>query len=274
MMEVSRMAQKGFHAWPLVLFVLLAYAIVWLLIGVSLVFHAPMMPLLVIGSWAPNLAAFLVVGLVLRERGGIRALFARWGRWKFPARWYLAAFSAPALAFLSIPVFRLFGGQLAAATLGLGSVGMLVAVEIVTGATGEELGWRGFLQLRLQEALPPLPASLVVGIVWAFFHLPLWLVPGGPWAVLPFWAFGLSCVSSSVVFAWLVNGARGSMVIASIFHFLMNVSAGLAGQLGMPAAKLYVIYGALLTALAVSVGISMEVSRARARRRGSAASAG
>ena len=269
------MAQKGFRAWPLVLFVLLAYAIVWLLIGISLLFHAPMMPLLVIGSWAPNLAAFLVIGVVLRERGGIRALFARWGKWKFPARWYLAALSAPALAFLSIPIFRVLGGGMGAASVGVGSIAMLVVIEIVTGATGEELGWRGFLQLRLQEALPPLPASLVVGVIWAFFHLPLWLVPGGPWAALPFWAFGLSCVSSSVVFAWLVNGSRGSMVIASIFHFLMNVSAGLVGQIGVPAANLYAIYGILFTVLAAGVGVSMEVSRVRGvRPPGSAASTG
>ncbi|HTZ50756.1 MAG TPA: CPBP family intramembrane glutamic endopeptidase [Spirochaetia bacterium] len=258
------MPRSSIRPWPLVLFVLISYGIVWILVESALVLHAPLLPLLVVGSWAPNIAAVFVLGVVLREKGGIRALFGRWLRWGFPARWYLAALTAPALAFLSIPLFLLFGGSLAASTLGLGSVLMLVVVEIVTGATGEEPGWRGFLQLRLQEGLTPLVSGIIVGVVWAFFHLPLWLVPGGSWAALPFWAFGLSCLSASVVFAWLVNGAGGSTVIASIFHFFMNVSAGLVGLIGMPIVPLYKIYAILLTILAVVVGLLMEAARRKA----------
>ena len=95
--------------WPLVVFVAIACGIVWLLLGVSQLFGIPVMPLLIIGSWSPNIAAFLVIGLVLREKGGIRALFAGWAKWKFPVAWYLAALSAVALAVLALPVVRAFG---------------------------------------------------------------------------------------------------------------------------------------------------------------------
>ena len=96
------MQSTPFKAWPLVVFVAIAYGIVWLLLGVSQIFGLPFMPLLVIGSWSPNIAAFIVIGLVLREKGGIRALFAGWAKWKLPVAWYLAALSAPAIAVLAL----------------------------------------------------------------------------------------------------------------------------------------------------------------------------
>jgi membrane protease YdiL (CAAX protease family) len=256
--------RSSFNVMALVLYVVIAYGIVWLLIGISTWFKVPFTPLLIVGSWAPNIAAFLVIGLVLRERHGIRSLLARWLRWRFAAFWYLAALSAVVLALLSLALFLVVGGRLAAAgSLTVGTVLSLVVIEIVTGATGEELGWRGFLQLRLQEKLAPLPASLVVGVIWAAFHLPLWTVPGGPWASIPFWSFALAAVSASVIFAWLVNGAGGSMVIATIFHFLFNVASNIIIVLGVPIPSFYAIYALLFTAFAVVVAVAGAVSRAR-----------
>ncbi len=260
------MQQNTFRIWPLALFVLIAYGIVWVLIGLSFIMAVPFTPLLVIGSWAPDISAFIVIGLVLREKGGIRTLLGRWLRWGFPAVWYGASLSALALAFLSLPVLRLFGVELAGGQpFTLGAIGSLLVIEIVTGATGEELGWRGFLQLRLQDRLSPLLSGVVVGVIWAAFHVPLWLLHGGPWASLPYWAFALAAVSSSVIFAWLVNGAGGSMVIATLFHFLFNLAVNLAIMLGAPAAPFYTVYAVAFTAFAIPVGISMEVSRVRRR---------
>jgi membrane protease YdiL (CAAX protease family) len=248
------MQSAPFKAWPLVVFVAIACGIVWLLLGVSQLFGLPFMPLLVIGSWSPNIAAFIVIGLVLREKGGIRALFAGWAKWKFPVRWYLAALSAPAVALLALPALRVFGvlpGARSPVTPGV--ILTIVAIEIVTGATGEELGWRGFLQLRLQRRFSPLSSALIVGVVWAIFHAPLWLAPGQVWASLPFWSFGLACVSSSVVFAWLVNGTRGSTAMASLFHFLMNAGMNVVLLFGVPASKFYAAFAILFTLLAAAL---------------------
>jgi hypothetical protein len=51
-------------------------------------FDLPFAPLLVYASWTPNVAAFLVLGLVLQEPGGIRRLLARWAKWRAGARWH------------------------------------------------------------------------------------------------------------------------------------------------------------------------------------------
>ena len=220
------------------------------------------MPLLIIGSWSPNIAAFLVIGLVLREKGGIRALFAGWAKWKFPVAWYMAALSAVALAVLALPALRVFGvlpGPHSPITPKV--ILILVAIEIVTGATGEELGWRGFLQQRLQHRLSPLASALIVGVIWAFFHAPLWLAPGQVWASIPFWSFGLVCVSSSVVFAWLVNGTGGSTAIASLYHFLMNAGMNVVLLFGAPAPKLYAAFAILFTILAAALAPFMTARR-------------
>ena len=256
------MQSAPFKAWPLVVFVAIAYGIVWLLLGVSQLFGIPFMPLLIIGSWSPNIAAFIVIGLVLREKGGIRALFAGWAQWKFPVAWYLAALSAPAVAVLASTAVNVLGvlpGPHSPVTPGV--IVSIVAIEIVTGATGEELGWRGFLQRRLQRRLSPLSSALIVGVVWAFFHAPLWLAPGQVWESLPFWSFGLVCVSSSVVFAWLVNGTGGSMAIASLYHFLLNAGMNVVLLFGAPAPKFYAVFAILFTLLAAALAPFMTARR-------------
>jgi uncharacterized protein len=256
------MQSAQFKAWPLVVFVAIACGIVWLLLGVSQLFGLPFMPLLIIGSWSPNIAAFIVVGLVLREKGGIRALFAGWAKWKFPVGWYLAALSAPAVAVLASTAVNVFGvmpGARSPVTPGV--ILTIVAIEIVTGATGEELGWRGFLQIRLQRRLAPLTSALIVGVAWAVFHAPLWLAPGQVWASLPFWSFGLVCVSSSVVFGWLVNGTRGSTAMASLYHFLMNAGMNVVLLFGVPASKFYAAFAILFTLLAATLAPFMTARR-------------
>jgi membrane protease YdiL (CAAX protease family) len=240
-----------FRAWPLVVFVAIACGIVWLLLGASQLLGIPFMPLLIIGSWSPNIAAFIVIGIVLREKGGIRELFMGWVRWRFPTAWYLVALSAPALAALALPVLALFGEQSGPhSPVTPGGVLTIVAIEIVTGAAGEELGWRGFLQVRLQRKFSPLVSALIVGVAWAGFHAPLWLAPGQAWASLPFGYFALVCVSSSVVMSWLVNGTGGSTAVASLYHFLMNAGLNVVLLFGVPAPKLYAAYAALLTLFA------------------------
>ena len=92
--------------------------------------------------------------------------------------WYLAALSAPAIAVLASTAVNVLGVlPNVHSPVTPGVILTIVAIEIVTGANGEELGWRGFLQLRLPRRLSPLFSALIVGVVWAVFHAPLRLAP-------------------------------------------------------------------------------------------------
>jgi membrane protease YdiL (CAAX protease family) len=150
---------------PILTYVVLAYLLP-LPILLLRFFDLPFEPLLVYAAWTPNIAAFLVLGLVLREPGGIRKLLAGWGKWRVGAVWYVVALSPLFVAFLTVALLRLLGGATTPPQppVVVQLLSFLV-FSIVTGAMGEELGWRGFLLPRLQQRFNALTSSLTVGVI-------------------------------------------------------------------------------------------------------------
>jgi membrane protease YdiL (CAAX protease family) len=244
---------------PVVPFIFLAYILPLPMLLLRFV-DLPFEPILIYASWTPNIAAFIVLGLILREKGGIRRLISGWGKWKVGIQWYLVAISPLFIAFLIAGVNMVLGGTTTGGTqpVVMSLLASLI-IALVTGATGEELGWRGFLLPRLQERFTGLIASLVVGLIWALWHLPLWLLPGYGWDSVPYWAFALSTISSSVIYTLVVNKTGGSILMASIIHLMTNFGfnvLGILGLLPMPdatwiiASVLYTIYAIITVILA------------------------
>ena len=86
----------------------------------------------------------------------------------------------------------------------------------------EALGWRGVALPLLQRRLTPLGASLVLGIAWGVWHLPAFLLSGTPQSA---WAFGpyvVGVLALAVILTSMVNAARGSLLVAMLFHFQLN----------------------------------------------------
>ena len=225
--------ESSLKRYPIIPFVILVYllALPIMLLGFT---DMPFEPILVDGYWTPNIAAFLVLGLVLRERGGIKRLVSGWGKWRVGALWYLMALSPFFIAFLAAGAWVILGGT---PTDPEQPVGMLLLVSlimsVVTGALGEELGWRGFLLPLLQQRFSALISSLIVGVIWALWHLPLWLLPGYGWEAIPYWAFALVAISSSILFTFVLNNTGGSLVMASIIHLMINYGMSVVGILGL-----------------------------------------
>lgn len=90
----------------------------------------------------------------------------------------------------------------------------------------EEPGWRGFALERLQARWGPLAASLLLGFLWAAWHLPMFLSAGFPQHDhrMPFAAFTITLMLVSVLITWLQNKARGSLVPAMALHAWVNTS--------------------------------------------------
>jgi uncharacterized protein len=90
------------------------------------------------------------------------------------------------------------------------------------GPLSEELGWRGYAQTRLQTRWNPLATGLVVGVAWAFWHLPLFLWPGTSQHELkiPFIGFSCGVIAISVLMAWLHNHTNGMIWTAVFFHWI------------------------------------------------------
>ena len=86
---------------------------------------------------------------------------------------------------------------------------------------GEEIGWRGFA-FRLAARLGPARASLLLGIVWAIWHLPLFFVPGIDNYGQSFAIFALQVTAISVPMAWLYARTSGSLLLVMLMHGASN----------------------------------------------------
>lgn len=112
-----------------------------------------------------------------------------------------------------------------------GAIGALVFRSIVTGATGEELGWRGYLLNALKQKHSPLKAAVLTGIIWSFWHLPLWFLSGYMgWELVQYGAiFTVSLISASILMTMFYSLSR-NLLIPILIHFLMNFLMGLQAQ--------------------------------------------
>lgn len=217
---------------PLIIYFSLAFILAWTLMGLAVAknygwtaLEIPVEPLLLIGSWIPNIAAFLVIAFVLKRKGGIRKLIKGWQKFKVSAFWYMVTLSPLVLSVLSLIIYKLLYGVVPVEGIlydPTSLIGLIVLITI-TGAIGEELGWRGFALPWLQSRMNALSASILLGLIWVLWHTPLWFAGLG-FEEMPFLAYAIIGISFTVLVTWACNNSRGSLVIASLFHLTLNIS--------------------------------------------------
>lgn len=193
----------------------------WALLVADLVPQSATTPLILVGGFGPFVGALLT----LRVQGAsIRAWLRSNLRLRLPVRWYLVALLLPPLL---VGLAGLVHATVFGARLDLGSLPSawvypagLVLVFFVGGGQ-EELGWRAFAVPALQERFSALVTSLLVGVVWVCWHLPLFVVPGSSQAGIPLAPYAVAVVSISVVFTWLYN-STASVLPVMLLHGGIN----------------------------------------------------
>jgi len=179
-----------------------------------------------LAAWSPNISALLVLGFIVKDKSSIRKLFAGWTKWRVNIRLYIVALFPFVVGAISVGIYYLAGGTAPHFPSSTSTILMGLLMSIITGATGEELGWRGFALPRLQSKYSALSSSFLIGLVWAGWHIPYWPIPG--WfpkmQSIPFSAFTLQAIAKSVIMTWLYNKTRGSLLLASLFHLVLNYS--------------------------------------------------
>jgi membrane protease YdiL (CAAX protease family) len=206
---------------PLISFFLLAYTLSWW----GLVLYAFSHSLPPVASFGPFLAA-LVVLAITHGRAGVLGLLRRMVHWRVAPVWYVAALGLPVAITLCATVLNVFLGARAPSSAELGGwAGLLPTFFLILlipglGGTWEEPGWRGYALPKLQAGRSALSASLILGVLWAFWHLPLMVVGQVNWSDI------VLVVAASIVSTWLFNNASGSVLLLMLFHATNNTISG------------------------------------------------
>jgi uncharacterized protein len=232
--EDTEIIHRNAEKRRLVLFFALAFVASWLLwmplVASSRNWIAGPAPFLLfyLGAAGPALAAIVLSGLDHGKRG-VWSLLSRLAVWRVHPKWYLIALLLPgAVRFIAFALLYLSGYVRSDVSFRKWPelVGIFLLMLILVPL--EELGWRGYALPKLQKISGAIRASLILGIMWSFWHLPLVWVKGSyqesPSPSTYILIFTVSILPISVLFTWLYNRTKGSLLHASIFHAAINLT--------------------------------------------------
>jgi uncharacterized protein len=230
---------KAFEARNLMIFFLIAFGSTWIKDALEFIFNVKMPTSMtdpailfvlfigIPGAFGPTFAAFLITG-ISEGKPGMKALWKRFWNRNAGLKWLLVA-----LVFYD--VIRL-SANLIARTLDGQAYPILVLPDplwsyipalvtpFILSGMGEEFGWRGYALPRFQARWSALTSSLLLGVIWACWHLLFFFIPTATLYGRSFLEWAPWIVMSSVIYTWLFNNTKGSVLIAALFHATANYS--------------------------------------------------
>jgi membrane protease YdiL (CAAX protease family) len=179
-------------------------------------------PLFFIGVFAPSLVA---VALTAHRDGrtGVSALVQGISKLPAGAGWYVFALGyMAAIKLMTAVVHRVLIGVWP--PFGTTPVYIMAGAIVISTLVqaGEELGWRAYALPRLANRLGLASASVVLGAIWAVWHLPLFLIPGTETFAQPFPVYLAGVTALSVAMAWLYWRTNGSLMLTMMMHAAVN----------------------------------------------------
>jgi len=158
----------------------------------------------------------------------VERLLGRIGKWQTSAWLYLFAVGyMAATKVLAALAYRLTRGAWPA--FGTTPVALMIGAIMVSTwvQAGEEVGWRGYALPRLAARLGLGGASLVLGVIWALWHLPLFFIAGSGSDGQSFPLYLLHVTAVSVAMAWLYWKSGGSLLLTMLMHAAVNNTSGI-----------------------------------------------
>ena len=204
--------------------------------------------------WLPTLAAVAITGLMegvpqLREELRVRLSYN-----PESARWLVLATALPIVA-TSIAMVAARAAGDAAPFIPSAALPSMIGMQLITGAVGEELGWRGFLLPRLGERWGAKTAAWVMGVLWSLWHVPAWFDPTLPHHTWPIVSPLLFITFFGVFMAFIFNRAGRSVLPTIVAHLSLNIVMGFGG-VQLSSVIFWRIFAGILGALAVLLSIA------------------
>jgi uncharacterized protein len=267
----DRVLQKSTRSTCAILtFFVLAFAWSWanVFLGTRAKVDYPVLSkaLMIAAGFGPSFAGLAVI--VLFSNGAkLRHWVARCLNWRVGWRWFVLAFALPPVVMVSaLAIDVLLGGSLPS-TRAADQIPLVILnfglVLLIGGPLGEEFGWRGYAMSALTRRLDWRAASLITGVFWGLWHLPLFLIAGTAQSHMPIALFMLNILAGSIVFGWLFERTQESVLPALVLHTSLNAWAGILGlvptqETGRPYALVTVIFVLIAVVLLFSLGQKFE----------------
>ena len=225
--------------YPLIGYVLIALGISWAVVIAVIAFGLPTNFLTIVAITAGPALAGLIMTAVAEGGAGVVRLLRRLLLWRVPFVWYLFALAGiPAIFILGtvfLPGAVTSFDPLTPATW-LSYLWLFPIVMVVGGPLLEEIGWRGFALSRLEARWGPLTGTILLGLLWAAWHFPQylmadWAAQNGGFTLKSVGLFTLVVVPITVIFTWVFNNTRGSLLLAILLHTSVNTFSVFIGPL-------------------------------------------
>lgn len=228
--------------YSLLIFFLLTFALTWAMwVPASLINAAggtsvlgPDSPVGQLARWAPGIAAIILTAIIAGNKG-VGELFRPLKIGRVHPGWYIfALLFQPVLFIVARWIDSSFGNTyeiispLTTVDAPLTFVVPVVIITAIPGAFMEELGWRGFALPRLQNKNNALFASIILGLIWGFWHIPSMTYFGGANARNITWAV-LNFIPATLLFTWLFNNTKGSLLLVTLSHASTQYSNNFLG---------------------------------------------
>jgi membrane protease YdiL (CAAX protease family) len=237
MQQTYSRSASAIHPIPLTTYLLLTFGgawLIWLPLLVApymrLTLPVPSVVLITLGTFAPTITALF---LTWKYAGGteLRRLLGRALIWRVSPIWYVLAIAGPALIMLLAMGGHVLLGGTAPDYVPFGARWFLVAVNFVLvlligGPLGEEFGWRGLVLPAIEARFSAPWDSLILGIIWAVWHLPLFFISDSAQQSLPFGLYILLTLPFSILITWVYHGSGDSLLLVMLFHAAVNTWSG------------------------------------------------
>lgn len=190
-------------------------------------------PWKLLAAFGPSLAGVLAIS-IHGGKSGLRNCWHHLSNLQKQWYWYLISLLAPPTIMLIAlgTHICLGGGGLAFNDLSeIYRVIPVFVLVLIFSVFSEEIGWRGFALPWLQKRYNAFLSSLILGLIWSLWHLPLFWIPGDFHQQLPLTWFVIQTMSITILYTWIYNATDGSLLIIFLLHTSSNTAFGVLPML-------------------------------------------
>ena len=225
------------------------------------------MPLMLLGGFGPAIGAFISLRS-LEGKGAIKNYCKKFLSLKFGRKVWLSIFLVLGLSyFIAWIIPEFFGKERIPSFLPNYYIfPIYLLLMVFFGGGQEEIGWRGYILQFLEKKYGLIVGSLILGIIWSIWHLPLWFIPGTSQTYMNFLAFTLMTIGYSYFFSWLIEVSENRLFSGLVAHGAANGFAAVFPTLIMEKGAIQIRFW-LYSIITIIVGIIIVLIRTNKNRK-------